>query len=154
MNEIIVNLEGKEYQIDIQKAKELGVTKEKDTKCKSWDEFKLKYKNSYGYYSESISGKIYNPINPLGIGEQLIQQEAIAIQAFSKLLKLRRDWIGDWDPYQNIPNYKYCIAVTNNHFIVHCCYYDQRAFSFPTREIAQKFLEIFNDLFNQCKNLI
>jgi hypothetical protein len=30
MNEINVILEGKEYQIDIQKAKELGVLKERD----------------------------------------------------------------------------------------------------------------------------
>ena len=68
MNEIIVNLEGKEYQIDIQKAKELGVIKEKDQRCKSWEEFKLKYRGSKGYYMDSSSGEIYHPINPSGIG--------------------------------------------------------------------------------------
>ena len=49
MNEINVILEGKEYQIDIQKAKELGVIKEKDTRCKSWEDFIKKYLNGYGY---------------------------------------------------------------------------------------------------------
>ena len=50
MGEIIVILEGKEYQIDIEKAKELGVLNEKDTRCKSWEEYCKKYQSQKGYY--------------------------------------------------------------------------------------------------------
>lgn len=155
MNEIIVNLEGKEYQIDIQKAKELGVIKEKDTRCKSWEEFKLKCKGSKGYYMNSATGEIYNPVNPLGIGEQLTQQEAIAIQAFSKLLKLRRDWIGDWEPdWCNCCERKYCIEIYKGEFeIQFYCEYS-RTFSFPTKEMAIEFLNCFRYLFEDCKILI
>lgn len=155
MNEIIINLEGKEYQIDIQKAKELGVIKEKDQRCKSWEEFKLKYKNSRGYYYESTISKMHNPLSPCSGTEQLTQQEAIAIQAFSKLLKLRRDWIGTWNPdWSEGTIRKYYIYFYQNKFFVDYHYDYSRAFSFPTKEIAVEFLNCFSNLFEQCKYLI
>jgi hypothetical protein len=154
MNEIIVNLEGKEYQIDIQKAKDLGILKEKDTRCKSWEEFKLKYKDSRGYFYESTIGKMHNPLNPYSGGEQLTKQEAIAINVFSKLLKLRRDWIGTWEPNWHNSESKYCIAVCETHIKVNSFCAIQQTFSFPTREMAEEFLQCFEDLFVQCKCLI
>lgn len=154
MNEIIVNLEGKEYQINIQQAKELGILKEKNTKCKSWEEFKLKYKNDRGYLYDSINNEIYSPVNPWSVSEQLTQQEAIAIQAFSKLLKLRRDWIGDWKPDWSNSENKHCIAVCETHIKVNSFCTIQQTFSFPTRKIAEEFFKCFEDLFKQCKNLI
>ena len=154
MNEIIVNLEGREYQIDIQKAKELGVIKEKDQRCKSWDEFKVKYKNSRGYFYESTTNKMHNPLTPCSGCEQLTQQEAIAIQAFSKLLKLRRNWIGTWEPNWYIAEDKYCIVVKDTHINVGCFSAIQQTFSFPTREMAEEFLKCFKDLFENCKILI
>lgn len=155
MNEIIINLEGKEYQIDVQKAKELGVIKEKDQRCKSWEEFKLKYKNSRGYYYESTINKMHNPLSPCSGTEQLTQQEAIAIQAFSKLLKLRRDWIGDWEPnWCNSMERKYYITVYRNEFYVDYCSEYSKTFSFSTEEMAREFLNCFKDLFEDCKFLI
>jgi hypothetical protein len=154
MNKIIVNLEGKEYQIDIQKAKELGVIKEKDTRCKSWEEFKLKCRGSKGYYMDSVTGEIYNPVSPLGTSEQLTQQEAIAIQAFSKLLKLRRDWVGYWEPNWCEVEPKYCVITVCNYLKIAKFCTDHHAFAFPTQEMAKEFLECFKDLFEQCKNII
>jgi hypothetical protein len=154
MNEIIVNLEGKEYQIDIQKAKDLGILKEKDTRCKSWEEFKLKHKTSRGYFYESTVSKIHTPLNPCSGCEQLTQQEAIAIQAFSKLLKLRRDWIGDWEPDWNNKDVKYSIKCNCTKFGIGASHWHSCAFVFPTQEMAKEFLECFKDLFEQCKNLI
>ena len=77
-----IKLEGKEYQIDIEQAKELGLLKEKDNRVKSWEEFKEKYSNQVVHYTAA----------------QLTVEEAKALAAFSKLLKLRRDWIGEWEP--------------------------------------------------------
>lgn len=154
MNEIIVNLEGKEYQIDIQKAKELGVIKEKDQRCKSWEEFKLKYKNNRGYYYDFTKNEMYKPVNPWGTGEQLTPQETIAIQTFSKLLKLRRDWIGTWEPDWCGSERNYCVVVTKNHYTTHYFYSDHHTFSFPTEEMAKEFLECFKHLFEDCKSLI
>lgn len=154
MNKITITLEDKEYQIDIEKAKELGVLKEKDQRCKSWEEFKLKYRNSKGYYSDSQTSEIYNPRNPIQIAEQLTPQESTAIHAFSKLLKLRRDWIEDWNPNWCIPKTKYCIKASNDSFQIGCFHYEHHTFSFPTKEMVEEFLACFKDLFEQCKNIM
>lgn len=155
MTKITLTLDGKEYQIDIQKAKELGVIKEKDTRCKSWEEFELKYKNSRGYSIDSLMDEIYNPLNPISVCEQLTENEAIAIKAFSKLLKLRRDWIGNWEPnWYNSMERKYYIAVYRNEFHVDYCTEYSKTFSFPTKEMAKEFLECFKYLFEDCKILI
>mgnify|MGYP007053702070 CR=1 FL=1 len=37
-----ITLEGKEYQLDIEQAKKLGLLKEKGSRVKSWEEFKEK----------------------------------------------------------------------------------------------------------------
>lgn len=154
MNEVIVHLEGKEYQIDIQKAKELGVIKEKDPRCKSWDEFKKKYQNKQGFCYNTYDVRVELTPNPIMSTDQLTENEAIAIKIFSRLLKLRRDWVGDWKPNWYTPENKYCIVVKDTHISVGCFSAVQHIFSFPTREMAEEFLKCFKDLFTQCKCLI
>jgi hypothetical protein len=152
MNEIIVNLEGKEYQIDIQKAKDLGILKEKDTRCKSWKEFCEKYENELGYECDSKFLSIDKKL--LETDYQVTKKEAIAIQAFSKLLKLRRDWIGTWEPNWDNKDVKYSIKCNCNKFGIGASHWHSCAFSFPTKEMAEEFLKCFKDLFEQCKILI
>lgn len=159
MSEIIVNIDGKEYQIDVQKAKELGVLNEKDTRCKSWEEFCEKYSTKEGYFHNDlfqlISFESVRSSNTLTTTcTQLTKEEAIAISAFSKLLKLRRDWIGTWEP--NWFKSVICIEVCNDfeEFEVNRIYKYPRAFSFPTEEMAREFLECFKHLFEECKHLI
>lgn len=154
MNEITITLEGKEYQIDIEKAKELGVLNEKDTRCKSWEEFKSKYFNKDGYFVNPTNNISTNSF-PIHTWNQLTPEEAIAISAFSKLLKLRRDWIGDWNPdWCNCSEEKFCIEVYKKDFYVNSSNNYSKTFSFPTKEMAKEFLECFKHLFEQCKYLI
>jgi hypothetical protein len=102
MDYIEITLNDKNYIIDFEKAKDLGILKEKDlgilkekdTRCKSWEEFKLKYKGTRGYYYDYATDKIYNPLDPWGASEQITQQDAIEIHSFSKLLISRRS---HWD---------------------------------------------------------
>lgn len=154
MNEITVTLEGKEYQIDIQKAKELGVIKEKDTRCKSWEEFCKEYASKTGYYYDIMLECTVKTNSPLGAYTQLTEKEVESLEAFSKLLKLRRDWIGTWEPNWHNSESKYCIAVCETHIKINSFCAIQQTFSFPTREMAEEFLKCFKDLFEQCKNLI
>ena len=153
MNEIIVNLEGKEYQIDIEKARELGILKKKNAKCQSWEEFRKKYKEKAGFYYTD-GNEVIPAINPIMSGEQLTENEAIAIKAFAKLLKLRRDWIGNWEPDWKNERRKYCIVVTSNCLKIAAYYFDHHAFSFPEEDMARLFFYCFRELFEQCKNLI
>jgi hypothetical protein len=156
MDYIEITLNDKNYIIDVEKAKDLGILKEKDRRCKSWEEFKLKYKGTRGYYYDYATDKIYNPLDPWGASEQINQQDAIEIYAFSKLLKLRRDWIGEWNPdWSNVLcKCKYCIISRNNNITIGSFDDVQHIFSFPTEEMAREFLECFRSLFEQCKMLI
>ena len=155
MDKISLTLDGKEYQIDIQKAKELGVLKEKDTRCKTWEEFKNKYQCKTCFYFNTETKNIEKNLNPLFINNQLTKEEALAISAFSKLLKLRRDWIGDWNPdWSDGTVRKYYIYFRPNKFYVDYHYDYSRGFAFPTKEMAEEFLNCFKDLFEDCKYLI
>ena len=152
---VTITLNGKDYNIDVEKAKELGVLKEKDLRCKSWEEFKKKYLKKQGYFYDECDMCIALTNNPTKVSEQLTENEAIAIKAFSKLLKLRRDWIGDWDPdWCNGGRIKFCIDIYKNDFCVTSLSNYSKTFSFPTEEMAIEFLKHFRDLFEQCKMLI
>lgn len=143
-----------EYNLDLEKAQELGVLEREDTKCKSWENFTVKYYKKQGFYYDDINMKLELINTPIKATEQLTENEAVAIQAFSKLLKLRRNWIGNWDPDWCVSKTKYCIIVVSNCLTIACFRSDHHTFSFPTKEMAQEFLESFNDLFNQCKNIL
>lgn len=94
-------------------------------------------------------------LNPCSGTEQLTQQEAIAIQAFSKLLKLRRDWVGTWEPnWSEGTIRKYYIYFYQNKFFVDYHYDYSRAFSFPTKEMRDAFYENFKELIEKCKELL
>jgi hypothetical protein len=150
-----VTINGVEYNLDLEKAKELGVLEEKDTRCKSWESFRVKYQNKQGFHYDDVNIRVGITDNPYMINEQLTENEAIAIKAFSKLLKLRRDWIGDWNPdYCNSDERKYCIEVYQNKFYVTTVVNYSKPFSFPTKELAEEFLKCFEELFEQSKCII
>ena len=155
MSEITIILDDKEYQIDIQKGVELGILKEKDLRCKSWEDFRKKYKSAKGFHYDGINNEMLSNHNPCAANEQLTENEAIAINAFSKLLKLRRDWIGTWEPdWSDGSVRKYYIYFRPNKFYIDYHYDYSRNFSFPTKEMANEFLECFRNLFEDCKYLI
>ena len=148
---ITITLEGKEYLLDIEQAKKLGVLKENDTKVKSWKEFVTKYDKAYTVNETSAF-----PIdtNVFCTQSQLTLREAKALAAFSKLLKLRRDWIGKWEPDWLEAENKFTI-VTNGHGVtIFDTYFTTRALSFPTRQMAIDFIETFRELIEEAKMLI
>ena len=133
-----LTLEGKEYQLDIEQAKKLGLLKEKDNRVKSWDEFQIKYSYTRLHQTEM----------------QLYGQETVALAAFSKLLKLRRDWVGEWEPDWSSNEIKYTIVHWAIYLQVECYKTLSRPLSFPTKQMAQEFLETFRDLIEEAKILI
>ena len=148
-----IELDGKVYDLNIDQAKKLNLLKE-DSRCKSWKEFKNKYKNTNGYLYDSVNEVVVNSYNPITLSDQLTKNEAIAINAFSKLIKLRRDWIGEWNPNWASYSIKYCITFLSDNLCLGYWTSYQHPFSFPTEEMAKEFLECFKDLFEQCKCLI
>ena len=145
-------LNGKEYLLDIEQAEKLGVLKEKDNRVKSWNEFTEKYDRAYIVDERSAFPQEGNVFY---VGSQLTIHEAKAITAFSRLLKLRRDWIGEWEPdWSNMNVGHGIIWVNKNEIKVNMAYTIAFPLSFPTRQMAQEFLETFRDLIEEAKILI
>ena len=149
----LLTLNGKEYLLDIEKAKELGLLKEKDDRVRSWKEFINKHLNSNSFYCSD--GTVHQTTSPYDLPEQLTPHEAKALAAFSKLLKLRRDWIGEWEPDWEITSTnKYVIEYIENRIKIYTQWTYARSLSFPTEQMAQEFLKTFRDLIEEAKILI
>lgn len=149
-----ITLEGKEYQLDIEQAKKLNLLKEKDNRVRSWDEYIKKYSNTHAYSYNDTAGMIICTSNSVYTTEQLTPHEAKAIAAFSKLLKLRRDWIGEWEPDWTKSYMKWGIYLMSNK--IKCNWFTElhHALTFPTVQMGQEFLETFRDLIEEAKTLI
>lgn len=148
---ITIILEGKEYQLDIEQAKKLNLLKEKDSRVKSWEEFSKKYDKAY-IVNETSAFPI--EANVFCTGSQLTVHEAKALAAFSKLFKLRRDWIGGWEPIWNKSSEKFILYRSENEVRICSTLITAGGLSFPTQQMAYEFLEAFRDLIEEAKILI
>lgn len=144
-----IKINGKEYQLDIDKSKELGLLKEKDKKPRSWKEYVEMTSEIVGYKGTYYSDK-YDIFK--------IADEAKAFCSLGKLIQLRDSWWGDWIP--DWKSGKYDIYV-----IFYCGDYDKviinridyldslnnRILAFPTEEMATDFFNTFRDLIEKAK---
>ena len=149
----LLMLNGKEYLLDIEQAKQLGLLKEKDNRVRSWEEFKEKYRYEYAYYYD-VNENITRRTSTLCISDQLTPHEAKALAAFSKLLKLRRDWIGKWEFDWNDVSTKYGVSYYGGRLSILEWCSTSCALIFPTKQMAHEFLETFRDLIEEAKILI
>lgn len=152
--ELSLTLNGKEYLLDIEQAKQLGLLKEKNNRVKNWEEFREKYRGVKGYWFDKIKGEVTLSCGTRATCEQLTPHEAKAISAFSKLIKLRRDWIGDWEPDWTSSNYKYVLYRAGYTIRICNCINTASSLAFPSNEMAKEFLETFHDLIEEAKMLI
>ena len=151
----LLTLNGKEYLLDIEQAKQLGLLKEKDSRVKSWNEFVKKYLGSHGYSYNLIAAMMTHSDTPIYTTDQLTQHEAKALSAFSQLLKLRRDWVGEWEPDWTKENIcKFVIIYIDKYIKINARNVSAKSLSFPTQQMAQEFLETFHDLIEEAKILI
>ena len=78
-------------------------------------------------------------------------EEAEAFLALMQLRQLRKAWVGDWkitnQPYYCITPNKTKITVIDNYSIL-------RSLTFPTKEMAEDFLNCFRDLCETAKILL
>lgn len=137
------------------------VFKKKDTKPRSWEEYyQLQEKsNAAGYFINSYSD-ISKTEYKLGTINELrntlpTKELAEAFLAMMQLMSLRQAWIGDWKPdwCDNII-IKWCIVYQWSKFRVFECGMTSRSLSFPTREMAEDFMNCFKDLLEIAKPLI
>lgn len=142
-----IEIDGKEYQLDIDKAKEQGLLKEKDSKPHSWEEYDRALKHLYitsGYDKVGVGGTRYDHF--------ATETEAKAFCALGKLIQLRDAWVGDWKPdWKKVYN-KYTIINARDRIDLNTAIFDSSgALAFPTKEMANDFLETFRNLIEEAK---
>lgn len=128
------------------------------TKPRTWEEYceKMKGKNSYYINNAVYEGVISSKFRaePM-VSEFDNKEDTEAFTALSKLLKLRKGWVGEWQPdWTDMDQLKYTIVNQGNRVAV--CVNDRscRSLSFPTKEMRDEFFECFKDFLEQAKTLI
>lgn len=128
------------------------------TKPRTWEEYceKMRGKNSYYINNAVYEGVISSKFRaePM-ISEFEDKEDAEAFAALSKLLKLRKDWVGEWKPdWTDMNQLKYTIVNQGNRVVI--CTNDRscRSLSFPTKEMRDEFFDCFQDYLEQAKTLI
>ena len=134
-----IEINGKSYLIDTEKAIEQGLLKEKDSKPHSWEEYEKN--NSYCYVPD-IRSK-YNYFNSI--------EEANAFCALGKLIQLRDAWWGDWKPDWRNDEVKYHVWIMVDEICIDKAIHIQHVLAFPTEEMAIDFLNTFRDLTEEAK---
>lgn len=141
-----IEINGKSYLIDIEKATEQGLLKEKDSKPRSWEEYDRALKQLYitsGYDKVGIGGTRYDHF--------VTENEATAFCALGKLIQLRDTWYGNWKPDWDEVYTKYTIVNARGRIELNTATFNSRVLAFPTKEMATDFLETFRDLIEEAK---
>ena len=150
------------HEIDWQESakQEKIVFKKKDTKPRSWEEYceqQVELRKN-GYFIGTASNLVKCNWTNMTFREMWknvlpSEEPADAFLAMMQLMSLRQAWIGNWKPNWNGVPY-YCIVTFDNKYIVDkFCRYHQ-SLSFPTREMAEDFMNCFKDLLEIAKPLI
>lgn len=157
--EIKENMETKElkietpqgYEIDKEKSTfEKIVFKKIDSSPKSWKEYLDKVKPSYSvdergnptywYASDSFGD------NRLFLENQELMSKVIA---YAKLLALREEWVKN----EKFDTHKYIIVLRNNKPYIFYTEVEATRLSFPTKGMAEEFLDNFRDLIEKANGL-
>lgn len=146
-----IEIDGKSYLIDIEKATEQGLLKEKDSKPHSWEEYR---ENILLYQRCKFSAEEYNFERTEDFSYKVFgsPEEAKAFCALGKLIQLRDAWWGDWKPDWSDDKAKYYIHIYDNEICIGSySNYWQQTFAFPTEEMATDFLKTFRNLIEEAK---
>lgn len=78
-----------------------------------------------------------------------------AFNAFAKLLKLRKKWVGDWKPdWTSFHDNKYIIATKRGELDYRITWVNSSPMCFPTIEMRAEFGKYFKDLLEIAKPLL
>ena len=146
------------YEIDKEQSTERQIVLRKiDNRVRSWEEYCDKMEGKDSYYFNEIVGKICSAKfkEDFILSEFVDDEDVVAIVAFSKLRKLRKQWIGEWKPdYNNYNEVKFTIITAENEISKGERYTVSCSMSFPTEEMRDEFFNCFKDYLEQAKSLL
>lgn len=126
------------------------------TRVRTWEEYCKKMKGKISYYidpSSSITISTFG--NCPFLSEFKTEEEVKAFEAYGKLTKLRKQWIGEWKPnWANESQRKYVIFNYAGEVVRDISLSTAHCLSFPTLEMREEFFECFKDYLEQAKDLI
>ena len=136
------------------------VKEKKQGPPRSWEEFCERYPVKRGEAYIATSSNIYSAYYDFKERYSksfcVSREEAEAFLALMQLRQLRKAWIGDWEQ----PSSKTYIAaiaynINNKEVAVEAGnYWSNMTLSFPTKEMADDFLNCFRDLCETAKILL
>ena len=146
------------YEIDREKSNELQIVFKKiEDKVRSWDEYCNKIQGKDSYYVDNVDYKIISSqfeSTPF-LEEFDNKEDAVAFAALGKLLKLRKNWVGDWKPdWTNIGQWKFSIISNTDEIAESICRTISHPLSFPTVKMRDEFRECFSGLLEVAKTLL
>ena len=137
------------WEIDKEKSndKQIVFKKIEDKRANSWKEY-CDMKKGKDSYVVDMYGNVRTTTfsDAPVVGEFDNKEEARVFAAFSRLIKLRKNWVGDWKPDWTNDESKYAIINEGNSFVSSLNVAVSCPMSFPTEEMRDKFAETFTDL--------
>ena len=139
------------------------IVKEKKQKPpRSWEEFCKRYPIQKGEAyigADSTIGVVnYKCVRNVSVGKNWCtsKEEAEAFRALMQLRQLRKVWVGDWEqPNSNSLTAAIVYSVNKQKVIVdYGNYWALKVLSFPTKKMAEEFLECFKYLCETAKPLL
>lgn len=118
---------------------------------KTWEEYCKHVKGHTTYYGDSVEGNIYTANFSKFYNEFSTKKRTRQYIALGRLLQLRDYWVKDRNFVNGIG---YSIRRYMDYLITDKCNADNYALTFPTQEMAQKFIEYFEDLINEASPLV
>ena len=150
------------YEIDKENStfEKIVFKKKENTKPRSWEEY---LELNTGFDGAGIDWNC-GGVQTTGLhhrGKAIVPTHlAQPFIAMMQLMSLRQAWIGNWEPDWNEPDWndetrvKWNIIYLQNQVCLCDTQIKLRALSFPTKEMAEDFMNTFKDLLEVAKPLI
>ena len=119
----------------------------------TWGEFCEKHHSTIGYKFDDDTLKVIETQDPTYHTDQLTEEDAQAFMAMGMLMKLRRDWVGEWKWWEDANEVFYVISYNRyaEKIEVNIAHFLGQFLTFPTIEMANEFFDKFYSLIEKCK---
>lgn len=137
-----------------------GIYKLSQIKPKTWEEFckSLPVFGEFFIRSNSEIGIAYTSNRRVNEDRNLLQskEEAEAILALIQLIRLRKAWVGEWDPERTDTCIYYIQSTVDGRLTISFItrYMYRHTLTFPSESIAKQFMECFRDLLNKAERFL
>ena len=139
------------YEIDRQKSTfEKIIFKKIPENPKTWEEYCKLTKGSYSNYANATTNIVYKDRHTGAYNEFTTKERAKQFIALGQLMQLRDYWV----KRSKFENAIGVFTWSEGGIVTHNCDINDCALTFPTQEMADKFITCFRDLIKQASPLV